>query len=550
MFQQLFQIALLLSILSGIGCKSPKPSADHIYHNGIVYTVDDSFSVATAFAVKDGIIIDVGTDEEILAYQAKEKTDLKGKPVYPGFHDGHCHFYGYGLDLKKISLVGTTSFDAILDTLKKHKQQLTGGWLFGRGWDQNDWDDQSYPTNTRLDSLFPDTPVFLLRIDGHAALVNTAALKMAGIDANTKVTGGVVELANGRPSGLLVDAAVELVQEKIPLPSRSETIEALLSAQKNCFAVGITMVTDAGVGSGGLKLDILQVIDSLHHSKSLSMRINAMASYLEIDQFENKEKAWSNFLQVHGFKVYGDGALGSRGALLKKPYSDQAGHFGFLIHSPEKLDSIALRIANIGYQMNTHCIGDSAHKLVLDIYKKHTANNPNHRWRIEHAQVIDTKDMNYYSNSGIIPSVQPVHATSDMYWAETRLGKDRMPGAYAYKDLLQKSGLIIAGSDFPVEHINPLFGFYASLTRQDQKGYPSEGFLPKQKLSREDALRSMTIWPAYGAFMEQKIGSIEKGKIADFVVLEKDIMKISENEIWAVEVLSTYIGGKKVFGLE
>ncbi|MFZ9943226.1 MAG: amidohydrolase [Bacteroidia bacterium] len=545
-----FILVILFTLSVVIGCQPRKPSADHVYHNGVVYTVDDSFRVATAFAIKDGIIIDVGTDDEMLAYDAQEKTDLKGQSVFPGFHDGHCHFYGYGLDLKKISLVGTSSFDAILDTLSKYRQQLSGGWLFGRGWDQNDWSDQSYPNNAQLDSLFPDIPVFLLRIDGHAALVNTMAMNLAGIDANTKVIGGEVQLSNGKPTGLLVDAAVELVQEKIPQPSKSETIEALLSAQKNCFAVGLTMVTDAGIGNGGIMLNILQTIDSMQSSKSLAMRINAMGSILEIEKYRNKKKIWSDFLQVNGFKVYGDGALGSRGALMKKPYSDQPGHVGFLIHDAKKLDSIASAIAAIGYQMNTHCIGDSAHVLALNIYKKHTAKMQDHRWRIEHAQVIDTNDISLYENSGIIPSVQPVHATSDMYWAEKRLGKDRMAGAYAYQDLLKSSGIMIAGSDFPVEHINPLFGFYAAVVRKDQKDFPEGGFLPRQKLSREDALRSMTIWPAYGAFMEQKLGSIEKGKLADFVILEKDIMKIPEKEIWSVQVVATYIGGKKVFGRE
>ncbi|MFM7767635.1 MAG: amidohydrolase, partial [Bacteroidota bacterium] len=280
----------------------------------------------------------------------------------------------------------------------------------------------------------------------------------------------------------------------------------------------------------------------------LQMRINAMASYIEIEKYRNKNKSWSERLQVYGFKVYGDGALGSRGALLKDPYSDKPAHFGFLIHSLIKLDSIAKAIASIGYQMNTHCIGDSAHKSLLDIYTRTTANHPNHRWRIEHAQVIDPADLKLYEKTGIIPSVQPVHATSDMYWAESRLGAGRMAGAYAYKDLLKHSDILISGSDFPVEHINPFCGFYAAVSRKDQKGQPEGGFIPEQKLTRQEALKSFTIWPAYGCFMENRLGSIEIGKIADFIILDTDIMQCPESDIWKTKVLETYIGGKKVFG--
>jgi len=375
------------------GCKNNEPQADAIFYNGVVYTVDSSFTVATAFAIKDGKIIATGSDDEISKYESENRTDLKGKAVFPGFHDGHCHFFGY---------------------------------------DQNDWDVKEYPNNTISDSLFPDTPVFLLRIDGHAALVNTKAMQLAGINEKTIVEGGVVETINGKATGMLVDAAVELVQHIIPQPAQLEKVEALLAAQKNCFEVGITKVTDAGLGSGGLMLVDIETIDSLQKIKLLQMRINAMASYLEIEKYRDRKKSWSDHLQVCGFKVYGDGALGSRGALLKQAYADKPGHFGFLIHSIDKLDSIAKAIAEIGYQMNTHCIGDSAHKALLDIFIRRTVNLPDHRWRIEHAQVIDPADLKLYEKSGIIPSVQPIHATSDMYWAESRLGSGRMAGALHY----------------------------------------------------------------------------------------------------------------------
>ncbi|MFM7078810.1 MAG: amidohydrolase, partial [Bacteroidota bacterium] len=305
-----YSILLLLSV-SIWSCGPQQPVADAIYYNGIVYTVDDSFKVVTAFAVKDGKVIETGTDSEILRYDSKDRTDLKGKAVYPGFHDGHCHFFGYGLDLKKISLVGTGSFESILDTLIKYRNQKTRGWIFGRGWDQNDWTVKEYPDNSKLDSLFPDEPVFLLRIDGHAALANTKAMQLAGLNASTKVTGGVIEVRNNKPTGLLIDAAVELVQNRIPKHTTEESITALIEAQKNCFEVGLTMVTDAGLISGGLDLETIQIIDSLQKAGKVHMRVNAFANINEMEKYRNKKKSWSESLHVGGFKIFGDGALGS-----------------------------------------------------------------------------------------------------------------------------------------------------------------------------------------------------------------------------------------------
>lgn len=531
-----------------ISCNQVK-QADTIFFNGKVYTVDSTFSIAEAFAVKEGKILAAGTSEDILTYDAKEKIDLKGKPVYPGFIDAHCHFLGYALDLQKIWLTGTGSFSEIVDSLKTNSNKKFMGWIFGRGWDQNDWEIKEYPDNTELDKLFPDVPVLLLRIDGHAALVNQVALDKAGISVETKIDGGIIEQKNGKLTGILIDNAVDLITTIIPDPSNDFKRTALLEAQKNCFAVGLTTVSDAGINSGGQPVANNLLFDEMHKSGELKMRIYSMALADDstMDYYFRNGKVKTDRLNVCSFKMYSDGALGSRGAALLEEYSDMHGHFGLHIHPKEKLEEIAKRISENGWQMNTHCIGDSAHRMMLKIYAGALKGKNDLRWRIEHAQNINHGDLHYYGDYSVIPSVQPTHATSDMYWAEQRLGKERMKGAYAYKELMLQNNLIANGSDFPVESINPLFGFYAAVVRKDQKGFPPEGFQMQSALTREQALRAMTIWAAYSNFEEKEKGSIEKGKFADFVILEEDIMTASPEKLWQMKVLQTFVNGEKVF---
>ena len=523
-------------------CKSTV-DADTVYFNGKIYTVDSVFSVTQAFAVKDGKIIATGTNEEILKLNYKSKIDLKQKFVYPGFIDAHCHFYGYAIDLQKTWLIGTKSFNEIIDTLAKYKDRRFMGWIFARGWDQNDWTIKQYPTKEKLDSLFPNVPVFLMRIDGHAAICNQKALDIAGVTITTKISGGEIIKVQNKLTGLLIDNAVDLVKNKIPEPTFANEAASLIDAQRNCFAVGLTTVDDAG-----LDYKVIHRIDSLQKTGQLKMRIYAMVLYdsANFSFYRNAGKFKTNFLNVRSFKLYADGALGSRGACLLQQYTDMPKHYGFLLKAIDSIKIAAAAAYQIGFQLNTHCIGDSANRLMLNIYADQLKVKNNLRWRIEHAQVVDASDMHLFGDYSIIPSVQPTHATSDMYWAEDRLGSSRIKNAYQYQSLLKQNGMLADGSDYPVEDINPLYGFYAAVSRKDQKQFPTNGFQKENALTREQALRAMTIWAAYSNFEENEKGSIEKGKFADFVVLEKDLMQANENNLYSIKVLQTYVAGERV----
>ena len=417
----------------------------------------------------------------------------------------------------------------------------------GRGWDQNDWEVKEFPTKDTLDKLFPDVPIFLTRVDGHAALVNQKAFDLAGVKAGDNINGGLVEVKNGKLTGILVDNATDLVSAKIPGATKAEQEKALLDAQKNCFAVGLTSVVDAG-----LSRNTIELIDEMQKAKRLKMRIYAMvsATKADLDYYLAKGKIKTDFLNVRSVKVYADGALGSRGACLLHAYHDKPDQQGFLLSSPQKLDSLVKVISDKGFQINTHCIGDSANRLLLDIYGKYLKGDNDLRWRIEHAQVVSKPDMEKFAQYKIIPSVQPTHGTSDMYWADERLGPERVKTAYAFKDLLKQGKLLAIGSDFPVEHINPLYGFHAGVARQDAKNYPKGGFQMENAISREEALKGMTIWAAFSSFEENEKGSIEVGKMADFVVTAKDLMTAPKTELRNLKVTHTFVAGEKVFELK
>ncbi len=523
--------------------------ADLIVHNARIYSVDEGLTIHEAMAIKDGLILAIGSDKAILdQYQVTEIIDCKGKPLFPGFIDAHCHFYSYGITkIKKADLTGTGSFEEILDILLKHHVAHPSGWLEGRGWDQNDWELKSFPAKDRLDELFPNTPVILTRIDGHAVLVNSEAMKRAGITADTKIQGGEVKVKNGEPTGILIDNAINPVTACIPAADIQMQKEALLIAEKNCFALGLTSVVDAG-----LDIEVIEVIDSLHKDNLLKMRMNCWISpgKQNYDAFIREGIYRTDRLHVNGFKLYADGALGSRGACLLEPYSDDPGNSGLIMYDMDYYRNICDLAIQRGFQVSTHAIGDSAVRMVLNLYAEYLKGPNDRRWRIEHSQIVHPDDFQKYADYSIIPSIQATHATSDMYWADERVGSERLKGAYAYKQLLNTNGWLPNGTDFPIENINPIYTFYASVTRKDLQGYPEEGFQMENALSREETLQSMTIWAAKGNFEENEKGSLEPGKYADFVILDQDIMIIPEQKIPDTKVLMTFVGGEMVYSVE
>ncbi len=539
-------LAAIVIVAICFGSCNNASGVDLIIYNAKIYTVDSTFTTAEAMAIKNGKIEAVGTSKNIEEkYTSQNKIDAGGKIIYPGFIDAHAHFFNYGLGLQTADLTGTESWDEVIAKLKTFAQQNEEGWLVGRGWDQNDWAIKEFPSKEKLDEAFPNRPVLLTRVDGHAAVVNQKALDMAAVKPGFTLTGGTVEMEGGKLTGLLIDNAVGLVASKIPAANAAQIKTALNKAQEACFAVGLTTVDDCGLDYR----DVL-TIDSLQKRGELKMRVYAMLSDAKqnYDFLFEKGAIKTDYLNVRSFKVYADGALGSRGACLLQPYSDKRGWSGFLLSNPSHFDSVANIIHAKGFQMCTHAIGDSANRTILNTYAKYLKGKNDLRWRIEHAQVVNEADFALFGQYNIVPSVQPTHATSDMYWAGERLGKHREKGAYAYKQLLEQNGWIPLGTDFPVEDISPFKTFLAAVFRQDAKSFPQNGYQTENALSRQEAIRGMTIWAARSNFEEGEKGSIEKGKWADFVILDRDLMTVNPTEVLQTTVLATYIGGQKVYG--
>ncbi len=542
------RILTLLTIVGLFASCGSKKSIDMLIYNATVYTVDSTFSVAEAIAIDKGKVVETGSTADLKnKYNAHESLDAGGKYVYPGLIDAHAHFLGYGQSLNRVNLMETTSWEECIERTKEFAGKNDPEWIQGRGWDQNDWNVKEFPDNQKLNELFPDKPVFLTRIDGHAAIANDKALQLTGIKAGDKIDGGIIEVKDGKLTGVLVDNAVDLVSSKIPPMDAAGLTEALLEAQANCFAVGLTTIDDCGQDH-----EVLEVIDSLQKSGQLKMRLYVMLSDARknYEYLVAKGKIKTDRLNVRGFKIYSDGALGSRGACLLHSYSDKPGWTGFLLSSSEHFDSVANVIYSHGFQMCTHAIGDSANRVLLETYAKYLKGRNDFRWRIEHAQVIDADDFHYFGDYSIVPSVQPTHATSDMYWAGERLGKERLKNAYAYHQLLKQNGWIPLGTDFPVEDISPIKTFYAAVVRKDAKGYPEGGFQSENALKREEAMRGMTIWAARSNFEESEKGSLESGKWADLIITDRDLMKADEKEILGTRVLKTYVAGEKVYDAE
>lgn len=550
-----FPTLILIIFLAGalMTACSTEPPADLILTGGRVYTMDGAGTAADAVAVRGGKIAAVGTAAGIGKYKGPETIviDLAGATVLPGFTDAHAHLFGLGRSLAEIDLMGTASPQEIRgEVLAKKQTAREGEWISGRGWDQNDWDVKEFPTWRDLAGT-EGNPVFLRRVDGHALWVNRTALDLAGITAATPDTAGgkIIRDAAGNPTGVFIDNAIELVKRHKPADTRDDKLAWIELAMDECNRYGLTGVHDAG--NTALELS---VYDELAKAGALRMRVYSMLDGEKADLLD----AWfergpyaepTHFFTVRAVKLYADGALGSRGAALLQPYSDAPGESGLMVRTPEELYAISRDAVTHGFQVCTHSIGDAGARMMLDIYERVLAEQPagDYRLRVEHAQVVALDDIPRFAKSGIIPSMQPTHATSDMDWAEKRLGPERIAGAYAWRTFLDQGSRIPCGSDFPVERCDPLPGIYAAVTRQDKTGNPAGGWYPEQRMTIEEAVRGFTTEAAYARFAEDRTGTLEPGMLADIVVLDKDIFDIEPREILDTAVLYTIVGGKIVY---
>ena len=516
---------------------------DLIVYNANVYTVDETNNKVTSFAVKDGKFIYVGDDSVTSKYSSSNIINAEGLPVYPGFIDSHAHFYNLGFFNDQVNLKETKSFEEVLKRVIEYNNSNDKDFIIGRGWDQNDWVDKSFPTNKLLNEEFPDKAIVLRRIDGHAYLVNDFALNLAGIDKSSNIEGGEFVKSNGKLTGILIDNAMRLIDDIIPDPTKEESVKALISAQEIAFENGLTTIAEAGISR-----EQIELIDSLQKEGVLKIKIYAMIENNpeDVDYYLEQGPFKTDKLNVRSVKVYADGALGSRGASMIDEYSDRRGYFGIIRTPIDSINNLAFKLAGTKFQMNTHAIGDNANRIVLNAYRDALFNYRDPRWRVEHAQVINENDIDFF-NYKIIPSVQPTHATSDMYWLYDRVGKKRANLAYAYKELLTRSKIIAFGTDFPVEDISPIMTFYSAVARKDINGFPSEGFQMENSINRADALYAMTIFGAYANFEENEKGSIEVGKSADFIILDNDLIVSEENRIPFTNTVATFIDGELVF---
>ena len=548
-------LALVAASTASVGAQTATPKADLVVVNATVYTVDEAHPRASAFAVRNGRIVFVGSDREarMLAVSSTRVVDARGNVVIPGMVDAHAHLLGLGNSLRNVQLAGSATYDEVIArVVERSKSTRPGEWIVGRGWDQNLWPDKKFPTHDALSRALPNNPVVLTRIDGHAMVANAMAMRAAGVTASTRdPDGGRIERnADGSPAGVFVDNAQGLVSRAIPAATKAQVREAILAAIAEANKWGLTGIHDAGASRR-----TIDIYESLAREGRYNLRNYVMVSgdsanvrhYLGVGP---RSALYDGRIWIRSFKLYADGALGSRGAALLASYSDDPGNTGLLVTPPADLQRIATAALRRGFQVCSHAIGDRGNRVVLDAYDAalRAVPTPDHRFRIEHAQVISLQDIPRFALLGVIPSMQASHQTSDMRWAEARVGAERIRGAYAWRSLLNSGVVIPNGSDFPVEEVNPLISFHSAVSRQDRTNWPSGGWYPEQVMTRDEALRSMTIWPAYAAFQEKTMGSITPGKYADFVILDRDIMKISATEILETKVISTWLGGKKVYG--
>lgn len=566
--KQALYLSTIIMLLFSCGHKGE--TVDLIIHNAKVHTMTDINEKVDAIAIKDGKIVEVGAERQILnKYTADEFIDAQQRDVYPGWTDAHGHLLSYAKQMISVDLVGCKSYDEMIVRIEKYQDKHNRKFIVGRGWDQSLWEETEMPNNQKLNEAFPDIPVCLFRIDGHACLVNNVLITKSKVldryaSESELYQGGHYETLKDSvtlavtssglhnkwfkfetPTGVFVDNAMNPIIETLPDFPEAELTEAILEIQQELYQYGITGVHEAGVSHTEVKL-----LEKMIKSGKLDLNVYAMLlPTKENISFAKKNGIYKNKnLLIRSFKVYGDGALGSRGACLKEPYSDDQDHHGYLTTSIERMRKIAVLCQDLGYQMNTHAIGDSTNKVVLDIYKDVYLVNPDHRWRIEHAQVVDPNDFALFAKYGVVPSVQPTHATSDQRWAEQRLGKGRMKGAYAYRSLLDQFGLLAIGTDFPVEYTDPFKTIHAAVNRKNSENFPSNGFLPSESITLDECIKGMTIWAAMAAFQEAELGTIEKGKDATLVIFEKPV---KANPVFEQNFAhTTIIKGKKVYSVE
>jgi predicted amidohydrolase YtcJ len=554
-----FALAFLIIALSLVAVRPKVEMAEMVFTNGNIYTVNERQPRAQAIAVKAGHIIFVGSDADAKKYEGKQTrvVDLQGHMVVPGMTDSHNHLIGVGQREMTLNLEGTTSLEDFLMKVKARVERAkTGEWITGRGWIETFWKPPVFPTREDLDRVSPDNPIFLSRADGHGAVVNSAALKIAGIDRNTPnpFGGEISKDKAGEPTGMLLDNAKGLVTKHIPATTAADIEQAVLLGVKREIELGWCQVQDAG-GS----YDEVALYRKLYEAGKIKLRIyKAVYGPTKDSQRLLREGAsvgdFDNRLTVRTIKIVLDGALGSRGAALLEPYSDKPDTSGFLTQKEEELLPMLEEALRQGIQVETHAIGDRANRTILDLYEKAMAAVPfeqrkirEPRWRVEHAQIVNPVDIPRFAKLGVIPSMQPSHAIGDLHFAPSRLGIKRLEGAYAWQSFIKSGVIVPGGSDAPVERGEPMIEFYAAVARKDQKGFSGEGWHPEQAVSREQALKMFTLWPAIAAFEEKLKGSIEVGKLADLTVLSADIMKIPEMEILKTQCLMTIIGGEIVY---
>ena len=558
----LIGVLLPIAAASSAGQAAPRArpaprSADLIVHNARIYTVDEGRPMADAMAIRGQRIVFVGSARGAMALRGPgtRVRDLRGMTVVPGLTDAHAHLQGLGAALRNVDLVATTSYDEIIARVAERAKQVPAGtWIIGRGWDQNDWAQTAFPTHDALSRAVPDHPVYLTRVDGHAALVNAAAMRAAKLtSATTDPSGGRIErAADGSPTGVLVDNAMSLVGSAIPEASDAELRAQILAAIAEAHRWGLTGIHDAGVGRRSLAMYRKIAAEGKYTLRNYVMVRGDSALITELTARGPQNALYRGSLWIRAIKISIDGALGSRGAALLEPYSDDPGNRGLILVPPERARAVAVRALRTGFQLNIHAIGDRGNRVVLDLFESALEEVPvaDHRFRIEHAQILHPDDIPRFAKLDVIPSMQAVHQTSDMYWAGRRIGPEREKGAYAWRQLLETGVIIPNGSDFPVEAVNPIDGFAAAVSRQDAKGFPDGGWHRDQIMSREEALKSFTIWPAHAGFQERDLGSLSIGKYADFVVLDADIMRVPVDRIRATRVIATYVGGRAVYERE